>query len=98
MTDQSMQPDAEHTGSSDHPEDRTPAGEGSEAPLSQDQGGPAEISQFDGAGNEMTSVLTEDEQGMPRQGTGGDRESAIKDAKDPSEPISPGFTTGQPNE
>ncbi|MDQ3680298.1 MAG: hypothetical protein M3378_07115 [Actinomycetota bacterium] len=91
MSDQSTQPEAEPTGSSDHSQHRTPAGEGSEAPLSEHEGGPAEMSLYDGTGNEMTAVLTEDEEGMPRQGTGEDTEAAIKDAKDPGEPISPGF-------
>ena len=91
MSDQSMQPEEDRTGSSDHPQRRTPGGEGSETPLSQEQGGPAEYSLYDGQGNEIAATLTEDEEGFPRQGTGETHEEAVKDARDPSVPLGEGF-------
>ncbi len=91
MADQSMQPEESRTGTSDHPQHRTPPGEGSETSLSQNEGGPAEMSLYDGRGNEMTTVLTEDEEGMPRQGTGADREEALKEVNEPDSPVGEGF-------
>ena len=91
MADQRPQEGPERVGESDHPQHRTPPGEGSETPLSEKEGGPAEMSLYDGMGNETSAVLTEDEQGFPRQGTGKDREDAIEDAKDPDSVIGQGF-------
>ncbi len=91
MSDQSMQPEENRAGSSDHPQHRTPSGEGSDAGQAQYEGGPAEYSIYDGKGNEMAVTLTEDETGFPREGTGQDREEALKNAKDPSIPLGDGF-------
>ena len=91
MSEQGMQPEQNRTGDSDHPQHRTPAGEGSETPLAEKEGGPAEYSLYDGKGNEQTVVVTEDEEGNPREGTGADRDEAIKEARDPSVPIGEGF-------
>ena len=92
MSDQQMQPEENRAGSSDHPQHRTPGGEGSDAGLAQKSGeGPAEMSIYDGRGNEQVAALTEDEQGFPRQGVGDDVDEALKDAKDPSVPIGEGF-------
>jgi len=95
MSEQRQQPDPNRAGSTDHPQHRTPPGEGKDAPLAEESGGPAEMSIFDGAGNEISTVLTEDEEGRPSQGTGPDRESALKDAKDPGDYLGGGFTTGE---
>ncbi len=91
MSEQRPQGETNRAGDSDHPQHRTPGGEGSETPLSEKEGGPAEYSLYDGKGNEMTTVLTEDEEGRPREGTGADREEAMKEAKDPSNPVGKGF-------
>ncbi len=92
MSDQSQQPEENRMGSSDHPQHRTPEGEGADAGLAQKAGeGPAEMSLYDGKGNEMVTALTEDEEGRPRQGTGQDLDEAVKDAKDPSIPLGDGF-------
>ena len=91
MSEQGMQPEQNRTGDSDHPQHRTPAGEGSETQLAEKEGGPAEYSLYDGKGNEQTVVVTEDEEGNPREGTGADRDEAIKEARDPSVPIGEGF-------
>ena len=91
MSDQSMQPEENRAGSSDHPQQRTPEGEGSDTGLAQEEGGPAEYSIYDGKGNEMTAVVTEDEEGFPREGTGKTHEEALKEARDPSIPIGEGL-------
>ncbi len=92
MSDQSTQPEENRAGSSDHPQHRTPGGEGADAGFAQHSGeGPAEISLYDGKGNEQVGALTEDESGFPRQGSGQDLDEAAKDAKDPSQPIGEGF-------
>ncbi len=91
MADQSQQPEENRTGSSDHPQHRTPTGEGADAELSQKEGGPAEYSLYDGKGNEIVTTLTEDETGFPREGTGQDLDEAIKEARDPSVPLGEGF-------
>ena len=92
MSDQSMQPEGNRADSSDHPQHRTPGGEGSDAGLAQkSEEGPAEMSLYDGRGNEQVTALTEDEEGFPRQGTGEDLDEAMKEAKDPSVPIGEGF-------
>lgn len=91
MSDQSMQPEENRAGSSDHPQHRTPAGEGSDSGLAQHESGPAEFSIYDGAGNEMAAVLTEDETGFPREGTGADHEEAVKEARDPENKLGEGF-------
>ncbi len=91
MSEQRPQGEGNRAGDSDHPQHRTPSGEGSETPLSEKEGGPAEYSMYDGKGNEMTVVVGEDEEGMPREGTGPDRDAALKEVKDPSKPIGSGF-------
>jgi hypothetical protein len=90
MAEQRQQPEESRTGSSDHPQHRTPPGEGSEAAMSEGTGQPAEMSLYDGAGNETTSVLTEDAEGRPRQGTGETTEEAIQEARS-GKPIGEAF-------
>lgn len=81
MSDQSMQPEESRTGSSDHPQHRTPPGQASESPMSEQQPGPAEMSIFDGAGNERVMVTTDGTDGRAAQGTGDTTEEALEDAK-----------------
>ena len=89
-----QQPEEDRVGETDHPQHRTPAGEGAQSDLSQEEGGPAETSLYRD-GHEFVTVLTEDEAGHPRQGAGPDREAAIKDAKDPEKPIPEEFSPGK---
>jgi hypothetical protein len=91
MADQSMQPEENRMGSSDHEQHRTPPGEGSETTLAEEQPGPAEFSIYDGKGNETVAVVTEDETGFPRDGTGETREEARKEARDPDVPLGEAF-------
>ena len=91
MSEQRPQAESDRAGDSDHPQHRTPPGEASETPLSEKEGGPAEYSLYDGRGNEMTAVVGEDDEGRPREGTGPDREEALKEVKDPTKPIGSGF-------
>ncbi len=91
MAEQGQQHEENRMGSSDHPQHRTPSGEGSDTGLAQKEGGPAEYSIYDGKGNEQAVVLTEDETGFPREGTGQTHEEALKNAKDPSIPLGEGF-------
>ena len=81
MSDQSMQPEADRTGSSDHPQHRTPAGEASESPLSEQEPGPAQVSIYDGMGNERVMVTADGEDGRAAQGTGDTAEDAMEDVK-----------------
>ena len=71
------QPDI--AGESDHPQHRAGPGEGVRAPFAED-GGFAEMSVFDGAGNESVVRMTTDEDGNTAQGTGPDSETAAEDA------------------
>lgn len=67
-------------GDTDHPQHRAGPGEGVRAPLLADGGDAAEMSVFDGAGNESVVRLKTDAEGRTAQGTGPDSESAAKDA------------------
>ena len=69
------------TGQDDHPQHRAPQGEGGRAPYVRDGNEHPEMSIFDGAGNESVVILATDEDGVVREGTGPDRESALKDAQ-----------------
>ncbi len=66
-------------GESDHPQHRAGPGEGVRAPFAED-GGVAEMSVFDGAGNESVVRLTTDADGHTAQGTGPSSEAAAADA------------------
>lgn len=57
------------------------------------QGQPAEHSIWDGAGNEIKVVTTEDEEGRPSEGTGKTSEEALEDAKKPDQLLGHGFDT-----
>ncbi len=81
MSDQSMQPEENRTGSSDHPQHRTPGGQGSESTMSEEQPGPSEVSIFDGAGNERVMVTADGTDGRASQGTGDTAEDAMEDVK-----------------
>ena len=88
MSDQSMQPEESKTGSSDHEQHRTPAGQGSEATMAEEkQSGPAEMSIFDGAGNARVMVTTDGPDGTAVQGTGDTAEDAMKDAQSGDGPL-----------
>jgi hypothetical protein len=89
MADQSMQPEENRAGSSDHEQHRTPEGEGSEATMASEEAGPAELTVFDGKGNEQVMITTDGEEGTAVQGTGDTAEEAMKDAKKGG-PIGPG--------
>lgn len=98
MTDSTNPPGTEGSerqrvaGETDHPQHRADPGEGVRAPLAEDGGANAQISVFDGKGNESVAVLADDESGKPRQGTGPDAGSALADAKDPSSVIGDAFS------
>ena len=94
MSEQRQQADPDRVGSTAHPQHRTPSGQGQDAPMAEETGGPAEMAIFDGAGNEISTVLTDDAEGRPSQGAGPDREAALKDAKKPGEMLSEGFGSG----
>ncbi len=89
MSDQSMQPEENRTGSSDHEQHRTPEGEGGEATMASEESGPAQMTVYDGKGNEKVMVTTDSEEGTAVQGSGETAEEAIKDAKSGG-PIGPG--------
>lgn len=97
MTDSTNPPGSEGSdrqrvaGETDHPQHRAGPGEGVRAPLAEDGAANAQISVFDGKGNESVAVLADDESGKPRQGTGPDAASALADAKDPSTVIGDAF-------
>ena len=68
-------------GDTDHPQHRAGPGEGVRAPLLADGGDAAEISVFDGAGNESVVHMTTDAEGNTAQGTGPTSEAAAEDAE-----------------
>ncbi|HWG73380.1 MAG TPA: hypothetical protein VG184_04925 [Acidimicrobiales bacterium] len=51
----------------------------------------AEMSVFDGAGNESVVVIADDEEGRVSEGTGASSEEAMADAKKPGDRLGPGF-------
>ena len=59
----------------------------------QTTGQPLEHSIYDGAGNEIKVVTTEDDEGRPSEGTGKTSEEALADAKQPGEMLGHGFDT-----
>jgi hypothetical protein len=67
-------------GDSDHEQRRAGPGEGVRAPYIADGGDAAEMSVFDGAGNESVVRLTTDAEGNTAQGTGPSSEAAEADA------------------
>ena len=79
------------TGYSDAHQHRVPPGQGNNAPFASDTGGLPEMSIFDGAGGESVVVAATDENGKVREGTGPDREAALKDAKNPKTVIGDAF-------
>ncbi|HET9444287.1 MAG TPA: hypothetical protein VFO65_13235 [Acidimicrobiales bacterium] len=79
------------TGYSDAEQHRVPPGQGNNAPLASETGGVPEMSIFDGAGTESVVVATTDENGKVREGTGPDRDSALKDARNPKTIIGDAF-------
>jgi hypothetical protein len=89
MSDQSMQPEENRAGSSDHSQHRTPEGEGSDSTMSEKESGPAEVSVYDGMGNEKVMVTTDGDDGRAIQGTGDTAEEAVKDAKSEGGPLGP---------
>lgn len=92
MSEQSQAPDV--TGSTDHPQDRSPPGQGQDAPLAQGSGGgEIEHSIFDGHGEEVVVVETTNEEGVVAQGTGATAEEARADAKDPGDLLGEGYMT-----
>lgn len=81
-------------GESDHPQHRAGPGEGNRAPLAEKGADHAEMSVFDGKGNEEVVVTTNDEEGKMAQGTGPSAGEAMADAQDPDTRI-PGHSPGQ---
>ncbi len=77
-------------GSTDHPQHRSPPGEGQEAPLTS-EGGPGTTSVFDGKGNETVVVVADDEEGRMSEGTGATGEEALEDARKPGDLLGEGF-------
>jgi len=67
-------------GESDHHQHRAGEGEGVRAPYVE-EGGVAEMSVFDGAGNESVVRLSTDADGNSAQGTGPSSEAAADDAE-----------------
>ena len=92
MSDQSL--GKGETGTSDHEQHRAGPNEGVRAPLSRDSGGPAQISVFDGKGNESVVVVDENEEGKLSQGTGPSAAEAWEDAKDPGDTLGEDFGPG----
>jgi hypothetical protein len=68
-------------GDTDHHQHRAGPGEGVRAPYLADGGDAAEMSVFDGAGNESVVRLTTDAEGNTAQGTGPTSEAAAEDAE-----------------
>ncbi len=68
-------------GDTDHHQHRAGPGEGARAPFIADGGDVAEMSVYDGAGNESVVRLTTDAEGRTAQGTGPSSEAAAKDAE-----------------
>ena len=89
MSDQSMQSEENRVGSSDHEQQRTPEGQGAQSTMSEQEPGPAEMSIFDGKGNEQVMVTTDSDEGTATQGAGDTVEEAIKDAKSEGGPMGP---------
>jgi len=81
-------------GESDHPQHRAGPGEGNRAPLAEEGADHAEMSVFDGKGNEEVVVTTSDAEGKRVQGTGSSAGEAMADAQDPDSRI-PGQSPGQ---
>lgn len=79
-------------GETDHPQHRVPPGQGNDAPFAADADKLPEMSIFDGKGNESVVVLAEDDHGKLREGTGPDRESAVRDARNPKTVIGEAFS------
>lgn len=61
--------------------------------MSETPGEPLEHSIWDGAGNEIKVVTTEDDEGRPSEGTGNTSEEALEDAKTPGQLLGHGFDT-----
>jgi hypothetical protein len=78
-------------GETDHDQHRADRGEGIRAPLTTDGADHAEMSVFDGAGNESVVVVTDDDEGRASEGTGASSEEAMSDAKDPGGRLGQGF-------
>ncbi len=66
---------------------RADSDEGIRASLASEGADHAEMSVFDGAGNESVVVVTDDDEGQVSQGTGGSSEEAMADAKKPGQPL-----------
>lgn len=59
------------------------------AATSRDDLEPTEMTTWDGAGNPIKHVFTDDEGGHLSEGTGPSTEKALKDARDPSHMLGP---------
>ncbi len=92
MSDQSL--DKGDAGTSDHEQHRAGPNEGVRAPFSTESGEEPQISIFDGKGNESVVVVGADDDGNRKQGTGPDREAALKNMKDTKDPLGPDFSPG----
>ena len=83
--------DQDILGSTDHEQQRAPAGQGSRAPLAAEGGDVAQFSVFDGKGNEQVAALADNEEGRQSLGVGETTEDALKDARNPDELIGEGI-------
>ncbi len=82
-------------GESEHAQHRAGPGEGVRAPWAEGDADHTEFSIFDGKGNESVAVVTNDDEGVPAQGTGPSTEEAMADAKKPGDPLGKGFSPSE---
>ena len=59
---------------------------------------PTQMTTFDGAGNPIKHVITDDDSGRLTEGTGPDTQSAMADAKDPSHVLGDDVTPSMESE
>lgn len=74
---------------------RAGPGEGVRAPSVSEGADHAEMSVFDGAGNESVVVVADDEEGKVSEGTGASSAEAMADAKEPDHRLGEGFQPGR---
>lgn len=79
-------------GVGDDPQHRAGPGEGIRAPLAQEGADHAEMSVFDGAGNEKVVVVADDEKGRMSQGTGDSSAEAAADAHKAGDRLGGGYS------
>ena len=80
-------------GETEHEQHRAGPGEGVRAPLASEGADYAEMSVFDGAGNESVVVVAGNDEGKMSKGTGTASDEAMADAKDPGDRLGEGFNS-----